>query len=77
MAESIVEAEGLAQLDDADALARLVAEVVAAHPDEVAQIRSGRNNVLGFLVGLVMKTTGGTANPKTVTDLLRRVINVD
>jgi aspartyl-tRNA(Asn)/glutamyl-tRNA(Gln) amidotransferase subunit B len=76
-AQAIVDEDGLAQMDDTGALARLVADVVATHPDEVAQIRNGRNNVLGFLVGLVMKATGGKANPKTVTDLLRRAVNVD
>jgi aspartyl-tRNA(Asn)/glutamyl-tRNA(Gln) amidotransferase subunit B len=76
-AAEIVDAEGLAQMDDEAELARLVAAVVASHPAEVAQIRGGRNNVLGFLVGLVMKASGGNANPKTVTELLRRTINVD
>jgi aspartyl-tRNA(Asn)/glutamyl-tRNA(Gln) amidotransferase subunit B len=74
-AQSIVDAEQLAQIDDEAALARLVADVVAHHPGEIAQIRAGRNNVLGFLVGLVMKATSGKANPQTVTDLLRRAIN--
>jgi len=76
-AESIVEAEGLAQIDDVALLERLVADVVAAQPDSVAQIRAGRNNVLGFLVGLVMKATSGKANPKRVSELLTRAINSD
>jgi len=76
-AAAIVAAEGLAQIDDVAALSRAVAEVVAAHPREVAEIRGGRNNVFGFLVGLVMKASGGKANPRVVTDLLRRVINAD
>jgi aspartyl-tRNA(Asn)/glutamyl-tRNA(Gln) amidotransferase subunit B len=74
-AQAIVDAEGLAQMDDEAALARLVADVVARHPGEIEQIRGGRNNVLGFLVGQVMTATDGKANPKTVTDLLRRAIN--
>ena len=76
-AQAIVDAEGLAQIDDVAVLERLVADVVAAHPDSVAQIRAGRNNVVGFLVGLVMKATGGKANPKRVSELLMRAINAD
>ena len=74
-ASAIVETEGLAQIGDESELARLVADVVAAHPDSIEQIRAGRNNVLGFLVGLVMKASGGKANPKVVTDLLKRAVN--
>jgi aspartyl-tRNA(Asn)/glutamyl-tRNA(Gln) amidotransferase subunit B len=74
-AREIVESEGLAQIDDESALAGLVDAVVASHPAEVDQIRNGRNNVFGFLVGQVMKASGGKANPKTVTELLRRRVN--
>jgi aspartyl-tRNA(Asn)/glutamyl-tRNA(Gln) amidotransferase subunit B len=74
-AQAIVDAEGLAQIGDEAALERLVAEVVAAHPDSIAEVRGGRNNVFGFLVGQVMKATGGKANPRMVGDLLRRAIN--
>lgn len=74
-ARAIVDAEGLAQIDDTAALERLVDDVLAAHPGEVEQIRGGRNNVFGFLVGLVMKASGGKANPKTVTELLKRRVN--
>ena len=76
-AQAIVDTEGLAQSSDESEIARLVAEVIAAHPESVAQIRGGRNNVLGFLVGLVMKASGGKANPKVVTALLNRAINAE
>jgi len=52
----------------------IVADVVAAHPDAITQIQAGKNNAFGFLVGKVMKASGGKANPKVVTDLLRRRI---
>ena len=73
-AQSIVDAEGLAQMADTDALAAAAADVVAAHPDVVAQWRAGRTNVLGFLVGQVMKATGGKANPRVVSDLIRGLL---
>jgi aspartyl-tRNA(Asn)/glutamyl-tRNA(Gln) amidotransferase subunit B len=70
-AQEIVDAEGLAQIGDEAALQALVAEVLARHPDALAQIRAGRTNLLGFLVGQVMKATQGKANPRLVSDLIK------
>jgi Asp-tRNA(Asn)/Glu-tRNA(Gln) amidotransferase B subunit len=53
----------------------VVSRVLAAHPDAVAQARGGKTNVVGFLVGLVMKESGGRANPKVVNELIRRGID--
>jgi len=74
-AQDIVKAEGLAQIGDEGALAALVREVIDAHPGEVAQARGGKASVLGFLVGQVMKKTGGKANPKLVSELVKRAVN--
>jgi aspartyl-tRNA(Asn)/glutamyl-tRNA(Gln) amidotransferase subunit B len=71
-AAEIVEADGLAQIGDERALRENVRAVVAANQDAVAQIRNGKTGTFGFLVGQVMKATGGKANPKLVNDLLRR-----
>jgi aspartyl-tRNA(Asn)/glutamyl-tRNA(Gln) amidotransferase subunit B len=71
-AQAIVDAEGLAQIGDEAALTAAVVDVLAKNPDAVAQIRAGRNNALGFLVGQVMKATGGNANPKLVNELIRK-----
>jgi aspartyl-tRNA(Asn)/glutamyl-tRNA(Gln) amidotransferase subunit B len=68
----IVAAEGLAQTSDQDALLRIVREVLAANGDAVAQVRAGRNNAFGFLVGQAMKASKGTGNPRIINDLLRR-----
>ena len=46
--------------------------MIAAQPDTVAQYRAGQTKVLGFLVGQVMKATGGKASPKIVNELLRQ-----
>ncbi len=70
----IVERDGLAQLDDTAALASLVDEVIRRYPDPVAQFRAGKTNALGFLVGQVMKNSGGKANPKIVSDLMKRAL---
>jgi aspartyl-tRNA(Asn)/glutamyl-tRNA(Gln) amidotransferase subunit B len=75
-ADDIVEAEGLAQTSDAGALAGIVREAVAANPDAVDQVRKGRNNAFGFLVGHVMKASKGKANPRVVTELLKKELGV-
>ncbi len=62
---------GLAQIQDAGQLASWVNEVLAAHPEQVAELRAGKEKVLGFLVGQVMKRSGGRAAPQQVRELLR------
>ena len=74
-AEAIVERDGLAQIDDANALSGTVREVLSQHADAVEQYRSGKRGALGFLVGQVMKATQGKANPKVVDKLLREAID--
>jgi aspartyl-tRNA(Asn)/glutamyl-tRNA(Gln) amidotransferase subunit B len=71
-ATAIVEAEGLAQISDEGALETAVDQVLAAHAAPVAQYRAGQTKVLGFLVGQVMRASGGRASPAVVTDLLKR-----
>jgi aspartyl-tRNA(Asn)/glutamyl-tRNA(Gln) amidotransferase subunit B len=73
-ADAIVQAEGLAQIGDEDALAGIVRDAIAANPDAVEQFRKGRNNAFGFLVGHVMKASKGKANPKVVNELLKRAL---
>src|SRR5690606_27135464 len=68
---AIVEERGLEQISDADALAAIVEEVIANNPDAVANIQAGELKAIGFLVGQVMRQTGGKANPKLVQGLLR------
>lgn len=68
---AIVEARGLRQISDEQALARVVDAVIAEHPGPAAEVRAGKARVIGFLVGQVMKATGGRANPEAVNRLLR------
>jgi aspartyl-tRNA(Asn)/glutamyl-tRNA(Gln) amidotransferase subunit B len=72
--EALVAAEGLAQVSDRGALEHAVDEVLATHPEQVEQFRGGRDRVVGFLVGQVMKSTGGKANPQLVQELLRTAL---
>jgi len=71
-AEEIVKAKGLSQLSDAEALTKLVEDILAAHPKEVAEYRQGKEKVFGFFVGQVMKATQGKANPRLVNEILKK-----
>ncbi|HLK12156.1 MAG TPA: Asp-tRNA(Asn)/Glu-tRNA(Gln) amidotransferase subunit GatB [Candidatus Binatia bacterium] len=70
----LVASEGLAQVSDRGALERAVAEALAANPAQVAEYRAGKEKVLGFLVGQVMRASGGKANPQLVQELLRAAL---
>ena len=72
-ADDIVAAEGLAQIGDEGALLAIVRDVIARNADAVAQYRAGKQQTFGFLVGQVMKASGGKANPKVVNELLREL----
>jgi aspartyl-tRNA(Asn)/glutamyl-tRNA(Gln) amidotransferase subunit B len=74
-AEDIVAAEGLSQIEDESAVLGIVREVIAAHADAVAQYRAGKQATFGFLVGQVMKRTGGKANPKLASQLVKRELD--
>ena len=74
-AEDIVASEGLAQIGDEAALVAIVQLVMAQHPDPVAQYRAGKLATFGFLVGQVMKASGGKAHPKRANQILRRELD--
>src|SRR5262249_48887732 len=73
-AAAIIEAEGLAQIDDDAQIVSLIGGVVAANADAVAQYRAGKTSTFGFLVGQVMKAARGKANPKRVNELLQKAL---
>jgi aspartyl-tRNA(Asn)/glutamyl-tRNA(Gln) amidotransferase subunit B len=69
-ADEIARAEGLLQESDAEALGALVDGILSAHAAQVAQYRAGKHAVAGFLVGQVIKASGGRANPSEVDRLI-------
>ena len=69
----IVERRGLKQVSDVGALEKIVDEIVAKNPDKVADAKANAK-AIGWFVGQVMKASGGTANPQTVNELLRKRI---
>jgi aspartyl-tRNA(Asn)/glutamyl-tRNA(Gln) amidotransferase subunit B len=70
-AAEIVQEQGLRQISDEHALAGAIDQVLASNPKEVDEFRGGRDKLLGFFVGQVMKATQGKANPQAVNKLLR------
>jgi aspartyl-tRNA(Asn)/glutamyl-tRNA(Gln) amidotransferase subunit B len=71
---AIIDQRGLAQISDSASIDKLVAEVIAANPTQVEQYRAGKQQVLGFLVGQVMKASRGKANPQQVNEALRKAL---
>jgi aspartyl-tRNA(Asn)/glutamyl-tRNA(Gln) amidotransferase subunit B len=70
--DAMIEAKGLKQMNDAGALEKIIDEVIAANPDNVAQFKAGKDKAFNALVGQAMKASKGKANPSQVNELLRR-----
>ncbi len=74
LVDEIIEANGFKQMNDAGALEAIVAEVIAANADNVAQYRAGKDKAFNALVGQVMKASKGKANPAQVNELLKAAL---
>ena len=68
--KALVEKKGLIQISDTSAIEKLIEEIIASHPSELAKFRSGKTNPKGFFVGQVMKKSGGKADPKLTSQIL-------
>ena len=75
-ADAVIEARGLKQISDEGAIAALIDEVLRDNPTQVAQYRQGKEQVLAFFVGQVMKKSRGKANPQRLNALLREKLGV-
>ncbi len=73
-ADRIVEEKGLKQITDSSAIEKIVDEIIQANPGQVEEFKSGKDKVLGFLVGQTMKASKGKANPGIVNKLLKEKI---
>lgn len=67
----IVDEKGLKQVTDTGAIEKIVDEIIAENPDNVAAYKGGKDKLFGFFVGQVMKKSAGKANPDMVNDLLK------
>jgi len=70
--EQVAAGRDLIQISDDSVLLAAVDEVLTAHPAELERIRAGEERLIGFLVGRVMRATGGKADPQRVTEAIRR-----
>ncbi|MDX9944847.1 MAG: Asp-tRNA(Asn)/Glu-tRNA(Gln) amidotransferase GatCAB subunit B, partial [Azonexus sp.] len=70
-ADEVIERQGLKQITDTGAIEKLVDEVIAANPGNVAEFRAGKEKAFNALVGQVMKAAKGKANPQQVNELLK------
>jgi len=70
-AATVIEARGLKQITDSSAIEAIVDKVIAANPGQAAEYRAGKEKLIGFFVGQVMKETGGKANPGQVNEILK------
>jgi aspartyl-tRNA(Asn)/glutamyl-tRNA(Gln) amidotransferase subunit B len=70
--DAIIEAKGLKQVSDSGAIEKIVDEIIAANPAQVADYRSGKDKLFGFFVGLAMKASKGKANPAQLNEVLKR-----
>ncbi|MCI0389888.1 MAG: Asp-tRNA(Asn)/Glu-tRNA(Gln) amidotransferase subunit GatB [Acidobacteria bacterium] len=73
----IVEEKGLVQISDTTAIEKIVDEVIAANPKQLEHYRSGKESLLGFFVGQVIKASGGKANPQAVNEILKKKLERD
>jgi aspartyl-tRNA(Asn)/glutamyl-tRNA(Gln) amidotransferase subunit B len=74
-ATDLVATGGLQQVTDTDAIAKIVAQVLADNPGQLADYRAGKDKLFGFFVGQVMKLSQGKANPDLVNSLLRQQLD--
>ena len=72
---TIVEEKGLKQQSDPKELENLINKVITENPKNVEAYKSGKDNLLGFFVGQVMKNSNGKANPKLVNEILKKKLN--
>jgi aspartyl-tRNA(Asn)/glutamyl-tRNA(Gln) amidotransferase subunit B len=69
--EALVESMGVSQISDSSAITGIIDSVIAANPKQVEEFLSGKDKVIGFLVGQVMRASQGRAKPDVVNDLLK------
>ena len=72
--QDIIKEKGLVQITDEAVLARIIAAIVEANPNQLKDYRDGKEKLFGFFVGQVMKATQGKANPQLVNDLLKKML---
>ncbi len=75
--DAIIEQRGLKQISDSSELEKIISEIIDNNPEQVAQYRAGKEKLIAFFVGQVMKATKGKANPGQVNQLLVKQLNTE
>lgn len=70
--DAIINAKGLVQMNDTDALSKMVDELLSENPTQAEEFKNGNQKIMAFFVGQMMKKTQGKANPKMVNELIRK-----
>jgi len=70
--DEIIEKRGLKQVTDTSAIEKLIEDIMAANPEQLAEYRSGKDKLFGFFVGQTMKASGGKVNPAQLNELLKK-----
>ncbi len=70
-ADEVIESKGLKQITDTGAIEAFVDEVIANNPSQFEELKGGKDKMMGFFVGQVMKMSKGKANPAQVNELIR------
>ena len=74
-AEEIVDAKGLKQISNTDELESMAKNIIEENSEQVSKYKNGNEKLFGWFVGQMMKSTGGTANPKVVNEILKNLLN--
>jgi aspartyl-tRNA(Asn)/glutamyl-tRNA(Gln) amidotransferase subunit B len=74
-ADAIIDSKGLKQITDTGAIEKVLDEIIAANPQQFEQLKGGKDKLMGFFVGQVMKATGGKANPAQVNELMKKKLS--
>jgi aspartyl-tRNA(Asn)/glutamyl-tRNA(Gln) amidotransferase subunit B len=69
-ADEVVKEQGLTQVSDDSEIKKLVDDVIAENPKQLEQVLAGKDKLVGFFVGQIMKKSQGKANPQMVNDIL-------
>ena len=73
--DEIIESKGLIQIQDESLLEEIANKVIETNPDQVSAYKNGKDKLFGFFVGQVMKETQGKANPKSVNEILKKILS--
>ena len=73
--DEIIKSKGLVQIQDESLLEEIANKVIESNPDQVSAYKNGKDKLFGFFVGQVMKETQGKANPKSVNEILRKILS--